>query len=56
MNDDGVQRQNPDGSWSPAEPLPWMGPVAKAENWLRKHGLTRLANALARWDERKLGR
>jgi hypothetical protein len=49
-------RQNPDGTWSPATPLPWMGRTARVEVWLRRHGRTRLANLAARWDERRLGR
>lgn len=50
------QQQNPDGSWSDATPLGPQGPVAKVEFWLRHRGATGLANLLARWDERKLGR
>jgi hypothetical protein len=51
-----VSQQNPDGSWSEAEPLGPQGKIAKLEFWLRGNGFTRIPNALARWDERKLGK
>lgn len=52
------ERQNPDGSWSPAEPLPFIGWKARLEQWCRRrHGRwVVLANLLARWDERGLGK
>lgn len=51
------QQQNPDGSWGPATPLGPQGIVAKIEFWLRRHNkLPRVVDALARFDERKLGR
>lgn len=53
----GNMQQNPDGSWTPAEPVPVQGRVARFEFWLRRHGwLPRLAAALGRWDERNLGK
>lgn len=55
MNDKPMQ-QNPDGSWSEATPLPYYGWKAKTEQWCRRHHLTRLANLLAWWDERGLGK
>lgn len=51
----GVQKHNQDGSWSDAEALGPQGTVAKLEFWLRAKGLKRIPNAMARWDERKLG-
>jgi hypothetical protein len=49
-------QRNPDGPWTPAVPISPRGLVAKVEFWLRDHGrLPRLADHLARWDERKLG-
>lgn len=51
-----IHQQNPDGSWSPAEPLPMQGWKARAEERVRRRGFKRLANLLARWDERGLGR
>lgn len=50
------QKQNPDGSWSDAEPLPYTGWKARLEDRLRGLGWTRLPNLLARWDERGLGK
>lgn len=52
----GTYRQNRDGTWSKAEPLPMQGPVARVEQWARARGWHRLAGLLARWDERNLGR
>ena len=49
-------QQNPDGSWSPATPLPYLGWKARTEDWCRRHGLRRLARLLGAWDERGLGR
>ena len=49
-------RQNPDGSWSPAEPLPYLGWKARLEQRFRRGGRRRAANMMAAWDERKLGR
>lgn len=46
------QQQNPDGSWSPATPLPYVGWKARLEERLRRRGFSRLANVLAAWDER----
>jgi hypothetical protein len=51
-----VYRQNDDGSWSPAQPIPARGIVARLEFWLRRRGFRRLANVLGAWDERGLGR
>lgn len=47
--------QNPDGSWTEATALKgtrWY----RVEAWLHVHGFRRLAAAMGRWDERKLGR
>jgi hypothetical protein len=51
-----VQQRNPAGSWSDATPLPTQGIVARVEERLRHRGWTRVANLLAAWDERHLGR
>jgi len=46
-----------DGRWEPSEPIPPQGVVAKVEAWLRHHRFfPRLANALAAFDERGLGK
>lgn len=50
-----MHQQNPDGSWTPAEPIPPTR-LLRWETWLRRLGHERLANVLARWDERGLGR
>lgn len=52
----GVEMQGPDGSWRRAEPLPYQGRVAKVEQWARARGWTRVADRLAAFDERSLGR
>lgn len=49
-------QQNPNGSWSEAEPLPYFGWKAKTEQRFRRIGLNRLANLFAAWDERGLGK
>lgn len=49
-----VTRQNPDGTWSLAEPLPMMGWKAKLENKARRRGWNRVAGFFAAWDERGL--
>ena len=51
-----IERQNPDGSWSPAEPMSMIGWKAKTEEWLRRWHVPVIPNVLARWDERGLGR
>lgn len=51
-----VQQQNPDGSWGPAEPIPFIGWKAKIEQWSRRHGFNRIASFFGAWDERGLGR
>lgn len=48
------QYQRPDGTWAPAEPLPWLGWKAKLEAKARRRGFRRLAAFLAAWDERGL--
>lgn len=48
-------QRNDDGSWSPATPLPMIGWKARLEQRLRPHH-PRLANFLAAWDERGLGK
>jgi hypothetical protein len=45
-----------DGAWVPAEPLPYLGWKAKVEQWVLRHGMTRLGRFMGRWDERGLGR
>ncbi len=50
-----IQQQNSDGTWTAAEPIPTTR-ILRLENWLRRHGMRRLASGLARWDERGLGR
>lgn len=48
--------QNPDGSWSPAEPIGPQGWKARLEFWLRaRKRMPRLVAFLTRWDERGLG-
>lgn len=49
-----VDRQNPDGTWSPTAPLQPTR-ILRTENWLRRHRLVRLADLLAAFDERGLG-
>lgn len=48
-------QHNPDGTWTEAQHVPATRTL-RAERWLRRHGWHRLASALARWDERGLGR
>jgi hypothetical protein len=48
-------QQNPDGSWSEAKPVPYTR-MLRVELWLRRRGFKSLADKLARWDERGLGR
>lgn len=50
-----VYQKNPDGSWTPATPLPMLGWKGRTEEWLRRRGRHHLADLLARWDERGLG-
>lgn len=50
-----VAYQNDEGAWVEAEPLGMIGWKAKAEERFREYGWTRLANLMARWDERGLG-
>lgn len=50
-----MQRQNEDGSWSTAKPIPPSRQL-RVENWLRRNKLSWLARLLAKWDERRLGR
>jgi hypothetical protein len=52
---DGIYRRNPDGSYEPAEPVPYYGWKARCEQWCLRHKMRRMANMLARWDERGLG-
>lgn len=50
-----VQKQNENGSWSDAEPVaPTF--LFRVEMKLRSMGFKRLANLMARWDERKVGK
>jgi hypothetical protein len=51
----GIYQQNRDGSWEPAKPIP-PSRTLRFELWLRRRGWHALARAIARWDERKLGR
>jgi hypothetical protein len=48
-------QQQPDGSWLPFDPVV-PGPVLNLEMWLRNHRMTWLADRLAKWDERGLGK
>lgn len=48
-------RQNDDGTWSTAKPVPPTR-ILRWEKWLRRLGHQRIANVLARWDERGIGR
>lgn len=50
-----ISRQNDDGTWSEATPIP-ESRTLRVERWLRRRGWRRAARALARWDERGLGR
>lgn len=50
-----VSQQNEDGSWGPAEPLPYIGWKARLEQWFARRGWNRLAGFMASWDERGLG-
>lgn len=50
-----TSQQNDDGSWGPAEPIPYLGWKAKTEDWCRRHGLKRLARFFGNWDEKGLG-
>lgn len=50
-----VQRQNDDGSWSDAEPLPMTGWKAQLEQTFYRWNFPRLARFMGRWDERGLG-
>jgi hypothetical protein len=51
-----TMKQNEGGSWEEAEPLPYLGWKAKLENRLRNVGFIKIANFLARLDERSLGK
>jgi hypothetical protein len=48
-----AHQQNPDGSWSEAQPLPGTR-LYRIESWLRKRGHKRMAAVLAWWDELQL--
>lgn len=51
-----TQVLDPDHGWVDAEPLGMQGWKGKAEERFREYGWTRLANLMARWDERGLGK
>lgn len=51
-----VQKQNDDGSWSTAEPVPMQGWKAKLEGFFWRRNMKRSAVFMAKWDERSLGR
>lgn len=53
-----IERQNPDGSYSPAEPIGPQGWKARLEFALRGHGRVAdwIANRLGDLDERGLGK
>lgn len=51
-----IEQQNPDGSWSPAQPIGPQGVVARIEFALRARGFKRISNLLGKFDERGLGR
>jgi hypothetical protein len=48
-------QQNTDGSWGPARPLP-TSRLYRIEQWMRRRGHRRLADLIARYDERGLAR
>lgn len=50
-----IERQNADGSWSPAKPIGYRGWKAKLEQLFYKLRMKRLADLMGRWDERGLG-
>ena len=50
-----AHQQNADGTWSPAQPIPPHGPIARLEAWARRRGHRRIAQILGRIDERGLG-
>lgn len=47
--------QNEDGNWKEAQPIGPQGFLAKVEFALRARGFKTIPDAIARWDERKLG-
>lgn len=51
-----VSKQNSDGSWSDAEPLPYLGWKAKCEQFFLGIGFVRLSRLFGRLDERGLGK
>lgn len=51
-----VQKQNDDGSWSVAEPLPMQGWKAQLELFFWRVKMKRAASFMARWDEKDLGK
>ena len=51
-----MYRQNRDGTWSYVSQPIRPTRILRVERWLRRRGWHRLAHALARWDERGLGR
>jgi hypothetical protein len=55
MPQEWVYMRNRNGSVESIQPLPYYGWKAKLETKLRRHGFNRIANILARWDERGLG-
>lgn len=48
--------RNKNGTVESIKPLPYYGWKAKLESKLRRRGFNRMANILAWWDERGLGK
>lgn len=53
---DGTYKQDENGEWVEADEIPMQGWKAKLEQWFLMWGFPRLANFMARWDERGLGK
>lgn len=51
-----VSRQDDQGNWVPAEPIPMRGWKARTEQLLYRLRLKRLGMLMGKWDERGLGR
>lgn len=51
----GVYELNEDGTWSPAEPIDFIGWKANLEQWFFRRGMKRAGLFMAWWDERSLG-
>ncbi len=51
-----VMKENPDGSWEKAEPLPMQGWKAQLEIFFYRIHLKPLGRFMGWWDERGLGK